>query len=256
MAIYHLHMRPVRRREGRSAPAAAAYWSGTKIFDESIGQTIDYTKEAPIEHTEIVLPKGYEHCAWAQDREKLWNLSERAEYRSDSRVARDYEVAVPYELFCADRLVLTRQFARYLADRYQVVVDFSIRKASEAGDSRNIHAHFLTTTRIVEEHGLGKKSVAEWSNGQRSKAGLVSSYVELVAIRQRWAEMTNEHLGACGVGERIDHRTLEAQGIERAPQSHRGVALTALSRKGIKTDVGERLAAEEASEEGPACAGP
>ena len=114
MAIYHLSVKPVSRAGGRSATAAAAYRSAELVYDETTGESFDYTRKRGVEHTEIVLPT---ECAkhdinWARDRQALWNEAERAENRSNSRVAREYEIALPHELDRGQRLELVRGFAQ------------------------------------------------------------------------------------------------------------------------------------------------
>jgi hypothetical protein len=47
--------------------------------------------------------------------------------------------------------------------------------------------------------------------------------------RQRWATLVNEHLEERGHAARVDHPSLEAQGIEREPTRHMGPAITATS---------------------------
>jgi hypothetical protein len=42
-----------------------------------------------------------------------------------------------------------------------------------------------------------------------------------------------------GLEERIDHRTLKAQGIDREPTIHMGAEATALERRGIRTERGD-----------------
>ena len=66
-------------------------------------------------------------------------------------------------------------------------------------------------------------------------------------MRERWAELTNEKLLSQGLEIRIDHRSLEAQGIEREPGSHLGPALSGMERRGIETEVAKRIGLEEAS---------
>ncbi|MDL2410977.1 MobA/MobL family protein, partial [Rhizobium calliandrae] len=117
MAIYHCSMKPIGRSGGRSAVAAAAYRTATKILNERDGLTHDFTHKKGVEHSEIVLPEGVD-ASWAQDRSKLWNAAERAEKRSDARVAREFELALPHELNAQQRLLLVRDFARDLANRY------------------------------------------------------------------------------------------------------------------------------------------
>ena len=243
MAIYHLTTKPVSRKGGRSATAAAAYRAAELVHDHTTGQTFDYTRKRGVEHSEIVLPS---ECAkrdinWARNREALWNAAERAENRSNSRVAREYELALPYEMTREQRVELVRSFSQGLADRYGVAVDFALHEPHREGDRRNFHAHVLTTTRSIEAGGLGPKAELEWSETNRKRAGLVPGPDELTAVRARWTELANERLAELGIDARIDHRTLEAQGIDRIPTTHLGVAVSGMERRGIRTEVAKRI---------------
>jgi len=246
VAIYHLSVKPVSRKTGRSATAAAAYRAAERVHDLTTGETFDYTRKRGVEHTEIVLPT---ECAkrdinWARDREALWNEAERAENRSNSRVAREYEVALPHEMSRSQRLELVRSFSQSIADRYGCAVDFAIHAPHRQGDHRNHHAHLLATTRTIEAAGLGEKTEIEWSDGNRQKAGLKKGKQEILEIRGAWEEFTNAKLKELSLEARIDHRSLEAQGIEREPTIHLGPSVSSMERRGIRTDVGYRLQAE------------
>ncbi len=246
VAIFHLSVKPVSRKGGRSATAAAAYRAGEKIHDLTSDQIFDYTRKRGVEHSEIVLPTSAakQDINWARDRQALWNAAEMAENRSNSRVAREYEIALPHELNHAQRVELVRAFSADIANRYGVGVDFSIHAPHWNGDERNHHAHILTTTRTIEADGLGKKTEIEWSDTNRRKAGLVAGDKEITGIRKHWEELTNEYLKSQGIEARIDHRSLEAQGIDREPQSHLGPAVSGMRRRGMETQVGERLERE------------
>ncbi|MDP9014743.1 MAG: MobA/MobL family protein [Pseudomonadota bacterium] len=246
MAIYHLSVKPISRKGGRSATAAAAYRAAEKIHDLTSDQVFDYTRKRGVEHAEIVLPTeaARRDINWARDRQALWNAAEASENRSNSRVAREYEIALPHELNREQRVELVRAFSKDLADRYGIGVDFAIHAPHRHGDERNHHAHVLTTTRTIEAGGLGAKSEIEWSDGNRRKAGLGPAKEEITVIRERWETLTNEYLKEHGIEARIDHRSLEAQGIEREPQSHLGPAVSGMERRGIETEVGKRLDAE------------
>ena len=246
MAIYHLSVKPVSRKAGRSATAASAYRAAELVYDETTGQTFDYTRKRGVEHAEIVLPT---ECAnkdinWARDRQALWNEAEKAENRSNSRVAREYEVALPHEMSRAQRLELVRSFSQSIADRYGCAVDFAIHAPHRLGDERNYHAHLLATTRTIEAAGLGEKTEIEWSDGNRQKAGLKKGKEEIFEIREEWASFTNQKLKELKLEARVDHRSLEAQGIEREPTVHLGPSVSSMERKGIRTEVGYRLQAE------------
>ena len=181
---------------------------------------------------------------WAREREALWNAAEIAERRSNSRVAREYEIALPHELNAAQREDLSRTFAQQIADRFGCAVDFAIHEPHREGDERNYHAHLLATTRVIEPGGLGEKTAIEWSDTDRRKAGLVNGADEITQIREAWAGLANERLQELGLEARIDHRTLEEQGIDRQPTVHLGPAVSAMERRGIRTEVGKRLEVE------------
>ena len=251
MAIYHLSVKLVTRGAGRSSTAASAYRAATRVRDERTGLVFDYSRKRGVEHTEIVLPSAQREAArWANDRERLWNAAELAEKRKDARVAREYEVALPHELNAAQRRDLVRAFAQDLAERHGGAIDVAIHRPHREGDTRNHHAHLLATTRVVTDAGLGGKTSIEWKDADRTKRGLEPGRMEVTAIRGRWAAIVNEHLEEHGHAARIDHRSLDAQGVDREPTYHKGPAVTAIERRGEETrvvermreDIGERLA--------------
>lgn len=247
MAIFHLQIKPVTRSTGRSATSAAAYRAGERIRDERTGALYDHSKRQDVLHKEIILPSQVAapdaRMHWARDRATLWNAAEKAEPKSDSRVAREYLVALPAELSAEQRIALTRTFSREIADRYKVAVDLAIHEPRPEGDPRNFHAHLLATTREVSREGLGPKTGIDMSGEVRSELGLPPSRKEFTMLRARWAELTNEALRAANIEARVDHRSLEAQGIDREPRPHIPIAAIAMERRGEHSEVAERIRA-------------
>ena len=246
MASYHLTVKPVKRAAGRSVTAAAAYRAGDRVRDVQSGQVFDYTHKRGVLHQEIVLPAEVTRrdINWPRDRAALWNAAEAAERRKDARVGREYEVALPHELTHAQRVALVRVFAQDIANRYGSAVDFALHAPHRHGDQRNYHAHMLSTTRKITPVGLGEKTDVELSDTDRRKRGLEPAANEIEFVRAHWANLTNEALRIAHHSARVDHRSLAAQGIDRAPTTHRGPAITALKRRGIRTEVGWRLQQE------------
>ena len=220
MAIYHLSAKSVGRSGGRSATGAAAYRAGERITDERTGEVFDYTRKGGVESAEIVMPAG---IGWQPSREQLWNAAEAAERRKDAKVAREFEVALPAELSAEERRALAREFAQEVADRYQVAADVCIHEPHRAGDERNHHAHILVTTREIEGQTLGAKT--------RVLDSPKTSGAEIAGLRKRWAEMQNAALERAGERTRVDHRSLEAQGIDRMPTRHLGPAAVGFERR-------------------------
>jgi hypothetical protein len=222
MAIYHLSVKTFKRSSGQSATAAAAYRSGQEIRDERTGEIHDYRKKEGIESSEIIAPARAP--GWATDREQLWNKAEESERRKNAVVAREFEIALPSELTKEQRRELAVKFAKELVERHGFAADICIHKPSREGDQRNHHAHILVTTRRIGPEGFTEKTRELDERINRGPK-------EFEHWRERFAKLTNEALEKHRHQERVDHRTLKAQGIERAPTQHLGPRATAIERK-------------------------
>lgn len=222
-----LSPRTVSRSTGRSAVAAAAYRSGARLANERDGVTHDYRRRAGVVDTYIVAPAGAD---WAQDRAALWNRAEATEKRKDAKVAREWVIGLPCELDEEARARLVRAFAGVLVERYGVGVDVALHQPSRAGDERNWHAHLLTTTREVTAEGLGGKT--------RVLDSPKTSGAEVTQLRRTWAEMSNQALERAGIfGVSYTELSHEDRGLD-APTVHLGPSVTAMERRGAKTDRG------------------
>ena len=235
MASYHLSVKTISRSQGRSATAAAAYRAGARIADERTGVIHDYQRRHGVEAAVLVVPDTAPD--WASDRARLWNAAERAETRKNSTVAREFEIALPAELDAGEQQRLAVDFAHELVERHGCAADVAIHRPGRAGDSRNHHAHLLLTTRRLTAAGFGAKT--------RELDDLKSG--EIGRWRERFAEVQNERLREAGVEVRVDHRSLEAQAIDREATIHLGPTATALERRGVPTRLGESNRAVQAS---------
>lgn len=232
MAIYHCSAKPVSRSGGRSAVAAIAYRTASLLTNERDGLTHDFTAKKGVVHSEIVLPVDVE-ADWALDRSALWNAAERAERRRDSRVAREFEIALPHELSAGARLSLARAFAQDLADRYGAAVDFAIHVPQGKSDIRNVHAHVMMTTREVTPDGLGEKTMIERENRWLLANDLPTSHMQMRDIRKAFADLANRHLLEAGLDIRVDHRSHLDRGLELSPTEHMGVHASQMERRGL-----------------------
>ena len=222
MAMFRMDIKPIKRSMGQTATGAAAYRSGERIRDERTGSLHNHSRRKDVAHTEIFLPSqfGEAPMEWARDRARLWNTAESAEKQRNSRVAREFQVSLPAELSAPQRLALARNFAREISDRYGVAVDLALHDPKPSGDPRQFHAHLLTTTREVTREGLGAKVGLDMQSAQRFRMGLSDHKTEYVAVRERWADLTNTAFREANIDARVDHRSLAAQGIDRQPVVH------------------------------------
>jgi MobA/MobL family len=219
MASYHLSIKTISRSEGRSATGAAAYRSAEKIIEQRTGEVHDYTRKSGVESVQLFLPA---HApGWAYDRCQLWNAAEAAETRKNSTVAREFEIALPAELNAQARQQLAYDLAHELVARHGCAVDVAIHAPSTQGDQRNHHAHLLCSTRRLRAEGFTEKTreLDERTSG------------EVVRWRARFAELQNQALAQQGIDERVDHRRLSAQGIDRPATQHLGPSATGYERR-------------------------
>jgi hypothetical protein len=222
MAIYHLNAKVISRGKGKSATAAAAYRAAEKIYDERTGLTFDYTRKFGVYATEIIAPNTAPD--WVKEREKLWNEVELVETRSNSRVAREFDIALPVELDHTQKQELVRGFVREELVNLGLVADVAYHDI----DTHNPHAHILLTTRKVDRQGF------------TTKERQCDLKTFLLGLRESWSEHTNRALERAGTSERIDHRSLSEQNINRIPQIHLGANVAAMMDKGIATERSDR----------------
>lgn len=238
-----MSVKNVSRSSGRSVCAAAAYQAAAYIHDRRTGLTHDYRRKQGVVSVDVVLPNRAPE--WASNSTQLWNAAERAEKRRDACVAREYEIALPDELSNAERGRLALDFARDMAEKEKCAVQVSIHLPGRGGDRRNHHAHLLRTTRKIEPDGFGEKLETEKAGRKRKD--------DLQNIRERWAHFVNEALMKAGLRERVDHRSLEAQGINRPAGIHNGPVVTSILRRGGHSYIEQRRVIEilaAASQEG------
>ena len=147
MAIYHLEAKVVGRGAGRSAVAASAYLSCSHLYNDYDGVQHDYTRKQGLVWRRVFLPE-YAPQEW-QDREKLWNAVEEVETAKDSRLAREFVVALPIKLNREEQIELLQEFVReqFVADG--MCADAAIHDT----DGHNPHAHILLTVRPLDERG-------------------------------------------------------------------------------------------------------
>ncbi|QIB38295.1 Ti-type conjugative transfer relaxase TraA [Rhizobium oryzihabitans] len=220
MAIYHLHVKVIGRKAGSSAVASAAYRSASRMRDERIDRVQDFSSKRGVVHSEIMLPEGApEHLG---DRERLWNDVEAFEVRKDAQLAREVEFAIPREMTQAQGIELARDFAQAEFVDQGMIADLNVHSDIGEDGMPKPHAHVMLTMREVDEDGFGKK-VRDWNRTEMMERW-----------RERWAEHVNERLAELDIDARIDHRSLEAQGIGLEPQSQIGAPAQRIEGEGIE----------------------
>jgi ATP-dependent exoDNAse (exonuclease V) alpha subunit len=222
MALYRFEARIIgRESRGYSVVAASAYRAGIKLHDERNGKTHDYSRRSKGVVTSTVLtPQGAPE--WVSDPESLWNRVEAGEKRKDSQLAREFILSLPKELSREEQFRLTVEWAQERLVGPGLVAQVAIHYTKSG---KNPHAHVLCTMRKLDGEKFHAKKATEWNKRQ-----------VLRELRESWADAVNAALEKAGRPERVDHRSLKEQGIDRMPQPKVGVATTAMKLKGLLQD--------------------
>ncbi len=97
MAIYHLEAKVVSRGTGRSAVAASAYLSCSKILNDYDGVQHDYTRKKGLVWQDVFLPEFAPH-EWERPGCSLERCGGKRKRPRTARLAREFVPALPIEL--------------------------------------------------------------------------------------------------------------------------------------------------------------
>ncbi|WP_298937992.1 AAA family ATPase [uncultured Ruegeria sp.] len=226
MAVYYFNVSILSRGSGNGAIAAAAYRHGIKVKDITTGRTFDYGGKDEVAHTWIAVPEDAPD--WAKQRyltflgdspearaevakvsTKLWEdltlieVYSKHSRRDRARLSRSVTFALPLELSFEEKVKLGREFVQRSFAERGMIADCTFHDLED-----NPHIHVMASMRDLGPDAWGKKNMA-WDH-----KSLLRSW------RMEWANAANIALERAGLHQRIDHRTLEEQGIELKPDSY------------------------------------
>jgi len=224
MAIYHLHVKNGSRAGGQSAHAHAQY----------VSRDGKYSRERDA----LVYAESGHMPAWTAERElDYWDAADLYE-RANGQLYKEVEFALPVELSAEAQRELALDFAHQLTDAEQLPYTLAIH----AGRGTNPHCHLMISERANDglerepEQWFKRANRAEPELGGALKTRTLQTKDWLVATREAWAEQANQALERAGEQERIDHRSLAAQGIDREPGVHLGPTAHAMELRGLQTE--------------------
>ena len=253
MAIYHMQAKVVSRGSGRSAVAASAYMSCSRMYNDYDGIQHDYTRKHGLIYQEVMLPP-MAPSEW-NDREQLWNAVEETEKTKDSRLAREFVVALPVELDKDSNISLLQDFIKKNFVDMGMCADFAIHDT----DGHNPHAHILLTVRPLNENGTWQyKTEKEYlcikdgeekgyeridKHPKSSRYGRQNPISEqwnsdeqLCIWRANWTDAVNKMLARNQINATIDHRSFADQGITEQPTIHEGYIAQNMEKKDMIAD--------------------
>lgn len=235
-----------------SAVAGAAYQSAERLFSEYDGRTKNYSYKQPeVVFSEIMLPENAP--PEYSDRATLWNAAEKVETRFDAQLSRGIIAALPRELSFDQSIEMVKEFCQENFVSKGMCCDIAVHDPAPPG--HNPHVHIMLTMRGIDENGKwlpkSRKEYVLDENGEciRLPSGeWKSRKVDTVdwnrkenaeIWRQSWEEYQNKYLEKNRCPERIDMKSYKRQGIEQIPTQHLGPAVSAMEKKGIRTDAGD-----------------
>ena len=222
MALYHFSAKVISRAAGSSAVAAAAYRSASRLHDQRLDRSHDFSNKAGVVHSEVMLPDGAPQELG--DRAALWNAVEAGEKRIDAQLAREIEFAIPREFDQAQGIRLAREFVKAEFVDRGMIADLNVHWDIGADGLPKPHAHVMLSMREVGEDGFGAK-VRDWN-----KTELLEHW------REAWGSHVNRRLAELDIDVRVDHRSLYAQGIELDPQHKIGPAASRMGGQGLQLE--------------------
>ena len=235
MAIYHLEAKVVSRGAGRSACAASAYLSCSRIYNNYDGVQHDYTRKRGLVAQQVFLPPNAPR-EWS-DRETLWNAVEAAEKTKDSRLAREFVVALPVEL---DKVKWFRLLSGFIQTQF-VSQGMCADMAIHDTDGHNPHAHILLTVRPLNPDGTWQaKTEKEYLCVKDGiEKGFTAAEIK-TAQAEGWEKQYQYKLDRSGKKKaHFPPSVAEAQGLERASKYPKS------TKFGRQNPISERWNSEE-----------
>lgn len=238
MALFSMRVQQIKRSNGQSPVAAAAYRAGERLHDERQGMTHDYSRKSGVVHKEIMLPENAPAWARKLSRESLWNMVDKMERRKDSQTAREIRVMLPRGISRDAQISLVRAFVKANFVDRGMIADLAVHCPKASDGQENAHAHILLTMRPLTAEGFGNKSRHDWvpcPTGRTHADGrpvMVESnplswnsaaYYE--NCRADWEARANAALDAAGSAERIDRRSYLERGLSRLPEPYLGLTI-------------------------------
>ncbi|EHN58997.1 MobQ family relaxase [Oenococcus kitaharae] len=254
MAIFHMSFSNISAGKGRSAIASAAYRSGEKLFDQREGKSYFFARSVMPESF-ILIPKNAPE--WANDREKLWNEVERKDRKSNSRYAKEFNVALPIELNESEQKTLLTNYVQEDFVDSGMVADVAIHR----DHPDNPHAHVMLTNRPFNPDGTwgikskkqyildknGNKTYTGTSKYPKSRKMLLIDWDKKEKIdewRHNWATSVNQVLAQKNLPDRISEKSFAGQGIDAVPTQHIGINSKRQERRAFNQQVQDQKRAQ------------
>lgn len=226
MATYHCSLKSAK--SGSSASAHADYIERENKYSN---------------REDLIVSESGNMPSWAvENPSDFWKASDENE-RANGRVYTEIEIALPNELSRDQQVELVRDFVQeQLGEKHPYTWAIHAPKAA-LEDCEQPHAHIMFSERTMDgidrpKEQFFKRAAAPYVHRKtkerveptreaKAKAGAGKDRTwndrgKIEQVREAWANTQNRHLAKAGHEVKVDHRSLQEQGLERVPEPHLG----------------------------------
>ncbi|NJR44043.1 MobA/MobL family protein [bacterium] len=206
MAIFHLSVKSGSRNAEQSAAAHGEY----------IAREGKYAVKAVAELA-VHVEHGNLPAFAANDPHAFWRAADTNE-RANGRLWTELEVSIPRELSRESQLQLVRDFRdAAIGERHAFSLAVHVPKTLD-GQSENPHMHLMFSERVIDERTKTLDAETYFKRNGATKDRAWNEQTKVEEIRTLWESMANKALERAGSEERIDRRSLAAQGAQHVAE--------------------------------------
>ena len=235
--MYHLHLKTGSRNKGQSATAKSDYICREHKYSRQEDICL-YTESGNMPEFAKENPRDY------------WEAADDFE-RANGRLFVEIEFALPNELSPVDQCHLASIFAATVTNERDLPYTLAVHE----GRGHNPHAHLMISERANDgidrepDRWFSRANSQEPELGGAAKDRGLQAKEWLLEVREGWAKEANQFLESRGCEQRLDHRSLQEQGIDREPQQHVGPAAWNMADEGIDTERMEEYRKQQEEQE-------
>jgi hypothetical protein len=226
MTLYRFSVKHLSRGS-HNAPISkhVAYIMREETYGPAHAHVAYITRESPTVRSreDLVHTEAHNLPAWAGGQVAAFFAAAEQYERANGRFSTTWEIALPRELSRAHQLTAVRDFLHtQFGERH--VYAWAMHESRSSDGATNPHVHVIFSTRTLDGIDRDAAQFFKRYNATHPEHGGAQKdrfFVEpraLVAQRQAWADVCNWHLERAGVDVRMDPRSLQDQGLDRAPE--------------------------------------
>jgi len=170
--------------------------------------------------------------SWANGAQDFFAAADKYE-RKNAAAYREFELALPVELDREAQIRVINKFTEKVVEGKPYVIAFHEPKGAISGEKQP-HVHLMFSDRKSDGIERPKEQFFRRYNPTHPERGgckkdsggkhPLELTKQLLDTRTAWAKELNNELARSGRQERVDHRSLREQGIDRKPEQYLGPA--------------------------------